>query len=80
MIVGDYSGGRSCSSSLPMSGECNGSSPSQSMHRYLRPRIPFMSASLIGLWHFGQIGGVEAFMARTFRRRCAVAYVPEREL
>jgi hypothetical protein len=80
MIVGDYSGGRIPSSSLLMSGELKGSSPSQSMHRNLRPRIPFTSASLIGLWHFGQIGGFEAFMVRTFCRRCSVAYAPEREL
>jgi hypothetical protein len=60
-----------------MSGEFKGSSPSQSKHRYLRPRVPFTSARLIGLWHFGQIGGFEVFMARTFRRRCSVAYAPE---
>jgi hypothetical protein len=78
--VGDYSGGRSCSSSLLMSGEFKGSSPSQSKHRYLRPRVPFTSARLIGFWHFGQIGGFEAFMARTFRRRCSVAYAPKRQL
>jgi hypothetical protein len=78
--VGDYSGGRSCSSSLPMSGEFKGSSPSQSKHRYLRPRIPFTSANFIGLWHFGQIGGSEAFMARTFCRAVPVVYAPERQL
>jgi hypothetical protein len=64
LMLVDYSGGRSCSSNLPMSGERKGSSPSQSMHRYLRPRVPFTSASFRGLWHFGQSGGFEAFMAQ----------------
>jgi hypothetical protein len=67
MMLARYSGGRSCSSNVLMSRECRGSSPSQSMQRYMRPRVPFTSMSLMGLWQFGQVGGFEVIMVHRDR-------------
>jgi hypothetical protein len=52
-----YSGGRNAPlNSLVTAGDCSGSSPSQSMHRNLRPPV-LAIMKRIGLRHFGQGGG-----------------------
>src|SRR3954452_3116274 len=67
IILAGCLGGRRCPSNLLMSRERKG------------PLIPFTSASPIGLWHFGQIGGDEGFMAqmdRTFSTTMFASVLP----
>jgi hypothetical protein len=54
-MLAAYSDGGTNFSNWLIAGERKGSSPSQSMHRNLRPGTSFTSMSFMGARHFGQI-------------------------